>query len=353
MGAAKLSELTLGENLLETIPESQNLINVRRARPGFINADGSISDNDSYLYVIVPMNGNDISVSFAGGQFLAAYDRYGKFTHGVPANSKKLPFQTGDVYAGLCFGKTGSNVAASYGDSATYTPYNRHIALDEFSPVKERVGYNDSSLYRTEFHATVAITSSGINNKIGDFLIRKGVEITFRLSGEIDWERAILSAYKEGDELVRLQDNVEKGEQYTLMAEEDYVSVHLFVSSPSKEGNVEVEIESKGLLDSMVAARDKLNSGIGTEDLKNRSITLDKLGDDLVTTGKNKFDKTDRDVQVGKFISSESGTLGNNAGYIVSGFIPFTEEMGCLTASYNGKPLTGGAYSILLDAESG
>ena len=351
VGAGKLSELTLGENLLETIPESQNLINVRRARPGFINAGGSISESDSYLYVIVPMNGNDISVSFAGGQFLAAYDRYGKFTHGVPANSKKLPFQTGDVYAGLCFGKTWSNVAASYGDSATYTPYNRHIALDEFSPVKERVGYNDSSLYRTEFHATVAITSSGINNKIGDFLIRKGVEITFRLSGEIDWERAILSAYNEAEKLVRLQDNIIRDELYTLMAEEDYVSVHLFVSSPSKEGNVEVEIESKGLLGSMVAARNKLNSGIGTEDLKNRSITLDKLGDDLVTTGKNKFDKTDRDVQVGKFINSSSGTLGDNAGYIVSGFIPFTKEMGYLTASYNGKPLTGGAYSILLDSE--
>lgn len=104
---------------------------------------------------------------------------------------------------------------------------------------------------------------------------------------------------------------------------------------------------------------------IGTNNLADKAITKEKLGaGSLISSDKidnysigydklklfraNLLNPDDPDYKEGYYLDTAGGL--NNGNYCVSGFIPFTQDMGQLIASVNGKVVGGGGAIVLYDA---
>ena len=95
------------------------------------------------------------------------------------------------------------------------------------------------------------------------------------------------------------------------------------------------------------------DNNITTARIADKSVTLSKLSDEIVNSSKakNRFNPNDPSVKVGYYINQDGGLLANS-NYIVTGYIPFSEEDGSLISSYNnGGVNNGGGFSELYDSQ--
>lgn len=99
--------------------------------------------------------------------------------------------------------------------------------------------------------------------------------------------------------------------------------------------------------------KNRINTGtVDGDNIIDGTIGISKLSDEIIESkiSKNLYNPNDPKCVVDYYLGQD-GNLKSNSAYIVTGFIPFTESMGSIKCSKNGRDIVGGAFSVLYDKD--
>lgn len=178
--------------------------------------------------------------------------------------------------------------------------------------------------------------------------------ISNEINGILKWQTSVAYArFSIGTRAIGRNIQIEKGEIITAY-ESYFGSEHLFKESliPTlstnklAEGAVTTSKIAKDAVTTSKIAKDAVTS----VNIADEAIGLAQISSEIIekSGGKNRFNPNDTDVKIGYYINND-GILLANSNYIVTGYIPFSEEDGSLISSYNGRVNNGGGYSELYD----
>ena len=139
---------------------------------------------------------------------------------------------------------------------------------------------------------------------------------------------------------------IEKGEKIT--AYEPY-----FGSEFCFQESLIPTLTTDKLADGAVTTSKIAKDAVTSVNIADETVGLAKLSSEIIekSGGKNRFNPNDTDVKIGYYINND-GILLANSNYIVTGYIPFSEEDGSLISSYNnGGVNDGGGFSELYDSQ--
>lgn len=357
----KFSELDLAAYGFEDLPTEGNLLNPNKVIKGlFVNNSGKFQENEAYGIVYIPMRGKSISTNEGGGGFLAATDKHGNITHinsESTGTQKTLLYEEGDYFAivSVYLSQIGKSSAISYGeDIPKYSEYGFFLKEkgNELAIKVEKVESDIkplNSLADKDYSYSTELGIETFNETvITDMEIHNGEEFSVSANGTAEWSR-LLFQFKSATGKEQRVDAVKKGETRTVTAEIDIVSINLLVTT-TKEGEVSVNINRAGEFTKLKEKVENPTEGINGNRIADGSVGLIKLSSDIIERSKNLFNPNDADVKVGYYLMAD-GKLSGNLNYIVSGFIPFTEDMKNLQASIDGKAIGGGGFSVLYNSE--
>lgn len=365
--SVKLTELDFKNSLSATIPTKGNLLDKNRIIKGFyIGEGGKPVQNEIYGYVIIPMFGQSIITNTMGGYNLAAYNEKGQVTHlkgdNNLSNKNILPYQEGDVYAAISLQISNiDNTLIGYGEELPQNTTGGYATNLDLNVEKGRIlTLEKKQQTNEEYFAEVGIENykysqeieslSVINkNVISDMLIKAGDKLILKVEGTSEWSRCLFQCKSPSNEEQRF-DNLLNGEIREVEANMDIERMDLYLS-PTSLGDINLSISKKGELQSLdlriKTLEDEYNNpqkSINGERINDKSISYEKLGEDFLQYSKNLFNE--EKATKGYFLTGQ-GEFQANEAYWTSDFIPFTEEVGNLTASLNGKGLDGGAHTCL------
>lgn len=361
----KFSELDLAAYGFEDLPTEGNLLNPNKVIKGlFVNNSGKFQENEAYGIVYIPMRGKSISTNEGGGGFLAATDKHGNITHinsESTGTQKTLLYEEGDYFAivSVHLSQIGKSSAISYGeDIPKYSEYGYFLkesgnklqhGLESLTTETQDLDKSLSPFIDLNYDYSTELDIETINKTvITDMKILKGDEFIVSANGSAEWSR-LLFQFKSSDGVEQRVDNVFKGEERTVLATIDINSLLLYVAT-TQGGDVSIAIKRNGELSKLQEEVNNPTKLIDGDRIVNESVGLIKLSNDIVKYSKNLFNPNDIDVKVGYFLMAD-GKLSGNLNYIVSGFIPFTEDMKNLQASIDGKAIGGGGFSVLYNSE--
>lgn len=357
----ELTELDLAAYGFEDLPTEGNLLNPNKVIKGlFVNNSGKFQENEAYGIVYIPMRGKSISTNEVSGGFLAAADKHGNITH-INSEStliqKTLLYEEGDYFAivSVYLSRIGKSAAISYGeDIPKYSEYGFFLK-EKGNELAAKVEKAESDikllnfLTDKDYSYSTELGIETINTKvITGMEILNGEEFSVSANGTAEWS-GLLFQFKSADEKEQRVDAVKKGETRKVIAEIDIVSINLYVTT-TQAGEVSININRAGEFTKLKEEVENPTEGINGNRIADGSVGLIKLSSDIIEKSKNLFNPNDADVKIGYYLAA-SGELLVNENYIVSGFIPFTEDMKNLQASIDGKAISGGGFSLLYNSE--
>lgn len=133
---------------------------------------------------------------------------------------------------------------------------------------------------------------------------------------------------------------------FTLKVESDTLiyfdySIPLTIATLStKIQDLNTKIDNK-----KITGSDIVDLSIDNSKIQNKTITVEKT-DFFKCGGKNRFNPNDKDIQDNYYLNQDGVPVSNN-NYLITGYIPFTEEDGNLIASSNGHLQDGGGFIVL------
>lgn len=351
----KFTELVMDSYNTASLPREGNLLNPDKVIRGFFTmSSGKFQANENYGVIYIPMKGNSVSTNSSTGGFLAATDKYGNITHVNAENqtkSKTIEYQDGDFFAivSVYINQIEVSAAISYGnDIPTYNEYGFFLKQKgkELSSRIEKIEPLGNILDK-DYNYSTELGIETFNKKvISNMEITKGEEFSVSANGTAKWSRLLFQFKSVTGEEQRV-DNIENGETRKVIAEIDIESINLFVTT-TQAGEVSIDINCFGEFSKLKKQVENPTKEISGDRIVDGSVGLIKLSSDIIEKSKNLFNPNDNDVKVGYFLGT-NGELIENANYISSGFIPFTENMVNLQASVNGNKINGGAFSLVYD----
>lgn len=360
----KLTELEIKDNNFAEIPNEGNLLDPNKIIKGkYVGPSGTFIENEGYGIIYIPMRGNPVSTNISGGAFLAATDKYGNITHVNPQSmetSKTILYEEGDFFAivSVVLQNVGVTSAISYGEEIPeykeYGFFPKEEAKTKFGNLTTKVENLESNINTLKPLADENYSYStelGIETFNGTVItgieISSGEKLSVSANGTAEWSRLLVQLFS-ADNYVQRVDNIVVGETRDIITTLNISRCALFVTT-TKAGVVTIDIKKEGEFSKLKEEIENPTKGIDGNRITNNSIGLMKLSSDIIKKSKNLFNPNDTDVKVGYYLGSK-GDLIENANYISSGFIPFTEDMKNLQASYDSTAINGGAFSVLYDS---
>ena len=180
--------------------------------------------------------------------------------------------------------------------------------------------------------------------------------ISNKINGILRWQTNVAYArFSIGTGAIDRNIQIEKGD--TITAYEPYFSSeHCFKESliPTLTTNklADGAITTSKIAKDAVTSANIADEAVTSANIVDEAVGLAKLSSEIIekSGGKNRFNPNDTDVKIGYYINND-GILLSNSNYIVTGYIPFSEEDGSLISSYNGRVNDGGGYSELYDSQ--
>ncbi len=353
----KFTELVMDSYNTASLPREGNLLNPDKVIRGFFTmSSGKFQANENYGVIYIPMKGNSVSTNSSTGGFLAATDKYGNITHvnaESQTKSKTIEYQDGDFFAivTVYINQIEVSAAISYGnDIPTYNEYGFFLKQKgkELSSRIEKIEPLGNLLDK-DYNYSTELGIETFNKKvISNMEITKGEEFSVSANGTAKWSRLLFQFKSVTGEEQRV-DNIKNGETRKVIAEIDIESIDLLVTA-TQAGKVSININREGEFTKLKEEVENPTKEINGNRIVDGSVELIKLSSDIIERSKNLFNPSDIDVKVGYFLTND-GKLSENSNYIVSGFIPFTEDMKNLQASIDGKAIGGGGFSVLYNSE--
>ena len=171
--------------------------------------------------------------------------------------------------------------------------------------------------------------------------------ISSSTNGILKWQTGVAYArFSIGTGAIGRNIQIEKGEKIT--AYEPY-----FGSEFCFQESLIPTLTTDKLADGAVTSSKIAEDAVTSVNIADEAIGLAQISSEIIekSGGKNRFNPNDTDVKIGYYINND-GILLANSNYIVTGYIPFSEEDGSLISSYNnGGVNNGGGFSELYDSQ--
>ena len=171
--------------------------------------------------------------------------------------------------------------------------------------------------------------------------------ISSSTNGILKWQTGVAYArFSIGTGTIGRNIQIEKGE--TITAYEPY-----FGSEFCFQESLIPTLTTDKLADGAVTTSKIAKGAVTSVNIADEAIGLAQISSEIIekSSGKNRFNPNDPSVKVGYYINQDGGLLANS-NYIVTGYIPFSEEDGSLISSYNnGGVNNGGGFSELYDSQ--
>ena len=324
-------------------------------------------------------------VALAGGAYTCYYDKQLNLIKSEVQSTNRgiATWEEGVAAVRFSFANKDSNLQVEIGNTITdYIPYGTYILKNAANNINKVIAISKMPIGKSNLFHFNLLDKNDPDFVPGYYLSKVGTLVAsenYCISGYIPLTKEIgtliasinkvalaggaYTCYYD-KQLNLIKSEVQSTNRGIATWEEGVAAVRF--SFANKDSNLQVEIGNTItdyipygtyiLKDQVIGTNNLVDGAITREKLTNGSLISSSEIDDysvgyrkLSLFKTNLLNPDDSDYKEGYHLSNK-GDLLSSGNYCVSGFIPFTQDMGQLIASVNGKVVGGGGSIVLFDA---